>query len=126
MKGLKMRTPPDATLVDIMQALGAEAQQIKFAELYVALQQGVVDGQEEPAGEHPRQQAVRSAEAPRADQPPVPDDAAAGRQATWDKLTPADRQALTAAATEATSLQRKLSQEADDKLLAELKTKGVR
>ena len=48
MKGLKMRTPPDATLVDIMQALGAEAQQIKFAELYVALQQGVVDGQENP------------------------------------------------------------------------------
>ena len=34
--------------VDIMQALGAEAQQIKFAELYVALQQGVVDGQENP------------------------------------------------------------------------------
>ena len=48
MKGLKMRTPPDAVLVDIMQSLGAEAQQIKFAELYVALQQGVVDGQENP------------------------------------------------------------------------------
>ena len=48
MKGLKMRTPPDTMLVDIMQALGAEAQQIKFAELYVALQQGVVDGQENP------------------------------------------------------------------------------
>ena len=48
LKGLKMRTPPDAVLVEIMQALGAEAQQIKFAELYVALQQGVVDGQENP------------------------------------------------------------------------------
>ncbi len=48
MKGLKMRTPPDAVTVDIMQSLGAEAQQIKFAELYVALQQGVVDGQENP------------------------------------------------------------------------------
>ena len=70
MKGLKMRTPPDTVLVDIMQALGAEAQQIKFAELYVALQQGVVDGQENPLHEHPRQQAVRGAEAPGADQPP--------------------------------------------------------
>ena len=48
LKGLKMRTPPDTVLVEIMQALGAEAQQIKFAELYVALQQGVVDGQENP------------------------------------------------------------------------------
>ena len=45
MKGLKMRVPPDATLVDIMKSLGAESQQIRFAELYVALQQGVVDGQ---------------------------------------------------------------------------------
>ena len=46
LKGLKMRTPPDAVTVDIMQAMGADAQQIKFSELYVALQQGVVDGQE--------------------------------------------------------------------------------
>ena len=48
LKGLKMRTPPDSVTVDIMQSLGAEAQQIKFSELYVALQQGVVDGQENP------------------------------------------------------------------------------
>jgi len=48
LKGLKMRTPPDTVTVDIMQSLGAEAQQIKFSELYVALQQGVVDGQENP------------------------------------------------------------------------------
>ncbi len=48
MKGLKIRTPPDAVTIDIMTALGAETQQIKFAELYVALQQGVVDGQENP------------------------------------------------------------------------------
>ena len=38
LKGLKMRTPPDTVTVDIMQSLGAEAQQIKFSELYVALQ----------------------------------------------------------------------------------------
>ena len=34
--------------VDIFQALGAATQQIAFGELYVALQQGVVDGQENP------------------------------------------------------------------------------
>jgi TRAP-type C4-dicarboxylate transport system substrate-binding protein len=48
MKGMKIRTPPDSVTIDIMQALGAETQQIKFAELYVALSQGVVDGQENP------------------------------------------------------------------------------
>ena len=30
LKGLKIRTPPDAVTIDIMQALGAEAQQIKL------------------------------------------------------------------------------------------------
>ena len=34
--------------IDIFQALGAATEQIAFSELYVALQQGVVDGQENP------------------------------------------------------------------------------
>lgn len=48
LKGMKIRTPNDAATVDIFQALGAATAQIAFAELYVALQQGVVDGQENP------------------------------------------------------------------------------
>jgi TRAP-type C4-dicarboxylate transport system substrate-binding protein len=44
---------------------------------------------------------------------------------SWDKLSDADKKAVTEAAAEATALQRKLSQEADDKLLADLKAKGV-
>ena len=43
----------------------------------------------------------------------------------WDKLTPADQKIFKAAADEATQLQRKLSKEADEKLLVELKGKGV-
>lgn len=48
LKGLKFRTPPDPATIDIFQALGAATAQIAFSELYVALQQGVVDGQENP------------------------------------------------------------------------------
>jgi tripartite ATP-independent transporter DctP family solute receptor len=48
LRGLKIRTPPDPTTIDIFQALGAATQQVNFNELYVALQQGVVDGQENP------------------------------------------------------------------------------
>ncbi len=44
---------------------------------------------------------------------------------TWDRLSDADKKAVQEAAAEATALQRKLSQEADDKLLADLKSKGV-
>ena len=48
LRGLKIRTPADPATIDTFQALGAATQQINFGELYVALQQGVVDGQENP------------------------------------------------------------------------------
>jgi TRAP-type transport system periplasmic protein len=44
---------------------------------------------------------------------------------TWDRLSDAERKAVQEAANEATALQRKLSKESDDKLVAELKAKGV-
>ena len=50
MVGLKMRTPPEIQLVAAMEALGASATQIAFPELPNALNQGVVDGQENPIG----------------------------------------------------------------------------
>jgi TRAP-type C4-dicarboxylate transport system substrate-binding protein len=44
---------------------------------------------------------------------------------TWDKLSAADHKVFMAAAAEATQMQRKLSKEADEKLVAEIKGKGV-
>ncbi|WP_074065756.1 TRAP transporter substrate-binding protein [Rhizobium etli] len=46
--GMKIRTPADPMTIDIFQTLGAGTEQIAFGELYIALQQGVVDGQENP------------------------------------------------------------------------------
>jgi TRAP-type transport system periplasmic protein len=125
MKGLKMRVPPDATLVDIMKSLGADAQQIKFAELYVALQQGVVDGQENPlvnihASKLYEVQKFLTMTNHQFQMTPF-----LMSKRSWDKLSDADKKAVQEAAAEATALQRKLSAEADDKLLAELKAKGV-
>lgn len=48
MKGLKLRTPPELQLQVAMEAAGATVAKISFAELYNALKQGVVDGQENP------------------------------------------------------------------------------
>lgn len=47
-KGLKIRTPPDFVNQETVKALGGIAQTIAFAELPMALKQGVVDGQENP------------------------------------------------------------------------------
>jgi len=125
MKGLKMRTPPDAVLVDIMQALGADPQQIKFSELYVALQQGVVDGQENPlvniqASKLYEVQKHLALTSHMFQMTPF-----LMSKRTWDKLSDADKKAVQEAAAEATALQRRMSAETDEKLLAELKSKGV-
>ncbi len=48
MKGLKFRTPEDALTIAIFDAYGASASPFAFSELYLALQQGTFDGQENP------------------------------------------------------------------------------
>lgn len=48
MNGLKFRTPEDALTVAIFAAYGASASPFAFSELYLALQQGTFDGQENP------------------------------------------------------------------------------
>lgn len=47
-QGLKMRTPPIDATIRTFQALGANPQQVAYTETYMALRQGVVDGQENP------------------------------------------------------------------------------
>lgn len=47
-KGLKIRTPENLAQVETFRALGAQPTPMPFAELYNALRQGVVDGQENP------------------------------------------------------------------------------
>ncbi len=125
LKGLKIRTPADAVTIDIMQALGADAQQIKFSELYVALQQGVVDGQENPltnimSAKLFEVQKFLSLTGHKYESTPF----LMGKRA-WDRLSATDQKAIKDAANEATQLQRRLSKEADEKLLTELKSKGV-
>lgn len=48
MRGLKMRSPNEPVLIGSMQSLGASVVTLPFTELYLALQQGVADGQFNP------------------------------------------------------------------------------
>lgn len=125
MKGLKMRTPPDAVTVDIMTAVGAQAQQIAFTELYVALQQGVVDGQENPLVNIKSAKLYEvnkfiSLTGHKYEMTPF-----VMNKRSFDALSEANKKAVMEAAAEATKLQRNLAQEADNKLEAELKSLGA-
>jgi tripartite ATP-independent transporter DctP family solute receptor len=125
LKGLKIRTPPDPVTVSIFRALGADTQQIKFSELYIALQQGAVDGQENPVTNfyYSKLHEVQ------------PHLALTGHKyettpflmskRTWAKLSDADHQAIRAAAKEAVEYQRRLAQDDEKRLLDQLPKDGV-
>ena len=125
MKGLKIRTPPDAVTIDIMKALGAEPEQIKFSELYVALQQGVVDGQENPlmniwSSKLYEVQKYISQTAHKYEMTPF-----VMSKRSYDKMSEADRKMIREAALEATKVNRQMSLDSDAKLVGELKAKGI-
>ena len=48
MKGMRLRVPPASLVRMFTQSVGAEAIPIAFTQVYTALQQGLVDGQENP------------------------------------------------------------------------------
>nr|KEO73446.1 hypothetical protein DA06_28270 [Georgenia sp. SUBG003] len=48
LEGLTIRTPSTQTMVETWQTLGARAEAMPWDEVYSALEQGVIDGQENP------------------------------------------------------------------------------
>jgi len=121
LKGLKIRTPADPMTVDIFQALGAATQQIAFGELYVALQQGVVDGQENPLANIASNKLYEvnkyvSLSGHKWESTPF-----LMSQMAVKKVKPSELEIIKAAAKEAGVLQRRLMAETDRKLLAEFK-----
>lgn len=121
LKGIKLRTPPDPSTVDMFQAMGASTQQINFSELYIALQTGVVDGQENPlanihAGKLHEVQKFFSITNHKYESTPF-----IMSKITWSRLAEADQKLIKEAAKEATTLQRNLMAEADEKLMVEYK-----
>ena len=125
-KGLKFRISGDPMVLSIVQALGASGQDIKFSEIYAALKQGEVDGQENPLSN------IASAKFYEV-QPYL---SLTGHTYSvmpfmmskryWDRMSSSDQKIFQEAANEITQMQRKLSKDADDKLLAELKAKGMK
>lgn len=125
LRGLKIRTPPDPTTIDIFQALGAATQQINFNELYVALQQGVVDGQENPLAniQFAKLYEVNrfiSLTGHKWECNPL-----LASRIAWGRLKPEDKRLVQEAAKEAEAHQRALSQETDARLLGEFRANGA-
>ncbi len=119
--GLKIRTPADPSTIDIFQALGAATAQITFSELYVALQQGVVDGQENPLTNIASSKIYEvnkyiSLSAHKWESTPV-----LMAKSVWTRLDKKGQEVVMAAAAEAGAYQIGLNEEANAKLLGDFK-----
>ena len=125
LKGLKMRTMENPVHIQAYKAFGIIPTPMAFTEVYTALQQGTVDGQENP---------LSVIEAAKLDQvqkyltltghvysPAL----ILMSKAQWDRLSDADKQAFDEAAKEAVKANRARIDDDEKKAVADLRAKGM-
>ena len=124
--GLKIRTPPDPMTIDIFEALGASPTPMAFSELYIALQQGVVDGQENPlinihSSKLYEVQPYISMTNHKYEATPF-----LASKMVFDSLSAEDQKIVREAAREAGELNRKMVRDQTESLRGELEAAGVK
>lgn len=125
MDGLKIRVMEDDVFILTMKALGASPLPMAFGELYTALEQKIVDAQENPLAviHSSRFFEVQKYLAMTGHfySPAV----LLISEITWKTLSPEHQKILTDAAAEARDYERKISMEADQNLEAACKQEGM-
>lgn len=125
LQGLKMRVA-GPMYIDVMNDLGANPQQMQWSETFPALQQGVVDGQENPIGAVIIPQRVYEVQKYITPWHYSYDPLFLGiSQSRWDKMDEATQARFQAAADEAMAWQIEISRKATDEGIAFLKEKGM-
>lgn len=125
LKGMKMRTMNAPVHMAYVNALGAAATPIPYGELYSALQQGVVDGQENPVTNIKGLKFYEVQKYLILDKHVHDPSPLLMSQKTWDKLTPDQQAAVEKAGIEAGVYMRKLSEELEVANLKVLKDNGM-
>lgn len=125
LKGMKLRVSNDPIMNGMVNGLGANPTVVSFNELYSALQTGVVDGAEQPIANYKSNafpevapNLILDGHTLGAIQVIITDEA-------WDKLSEEQQNILVEAGKYASDFNRKISEEAENKVLDELKAEGV-
>ncbi len=124
LKGLKLRVSNDPVMTGMVKGLGAAPTVVSFGELYSALQTGVVDGAEQPIANY------KSNAFPEVANNLILDGHTLGAiqvvicDNAWNKLTKAQQDVLMEAGKLAQAYNQKISQDAEDAVLAQLKKEG--
>jgi TRAP-type transport system periplasmic protein len=124
-QGLKIRTMQNKAYIDMFNTLGANAVPMAFTELYTALETKTVDGQENPI---PTIQTSKFNEVQKylsLSKHTYSPFAVLVSKKFWDKLSGDEQKILQDACIEARDYQRKVSREANARILNELKQAGM-
>lgn len=125
-KGLRMRVNNSKALNDMFAALGANPQQLPVAELYTALETGVVDSQDHPIGVTLSFKFYEVQKYLSLTQHAYSSLAVAMNLKKFNGLTAAQKQVVLDAAKQAVDMQRKLSISKEDEMIAALESKGMK
>ncbi len=124
MKGLKIRVQTNKIHIEMIKALGASPTPMDLSELYSAMQQGTVDGQENPSAHiytkrfyEVQKYASLTAHA-YAPEPMLIS------MISWKKLTPKQQKIVQDAANESVAWQRKVSEDEDNDYWNKIKATG--
>ncbi len=125
-KGKKLRTFPNEMMRWQLEAMGFGIQIMPLPEVYLAIQQGAVSGQENPIdtiASNKFYEVAPNVTLTNHVYSPTP---LAISEKTWAKLSVADRDAITRAAQEVAPFQRNSIKDNDEKLLADMAAKGAK
>jgi TRAP-type transport system periplasmic protein len=125
-KGKKLRTFPNEMMRWTLEAMGFGVQIMPLPEVYLAIQQGAVAGQENPIDtiySNKFYEVAPNVTLTNHVYSPIPMTIS---EKTWQKLSPADQQAVLRAALEVMPFQRTMIKDSDEKVLAEMASKGAK
>ncbi len=123
--GLKIRVIQSPIYIDLFNALGANAVPMPFPELYTAMEQKAVDGQENPFSTILSSKFAEVQKYLTVTRHMYNPQAVLVSKKFWDSLNPADQKALNDAMAEATTFQRGVSRVQANVALDDLKKAGM-
>lgn len=126
MKGLKIRVMESPLMVNTLNAMGGSATPMSYSELYTALQQGVLDGGENAAGNVLNDKFYEVSGYFSLTQHFRPPGIVAISKKAWDKLTANQQAALTEEAKALQDYEIKLTTKVGQEAIEKLKAKGMK
>lgn len=125
-KGKKLRTFPNEMMRWQLEAMGFGIQIMPLPEVYLAISQGAVAGQENPIDTIASNKFFEVAPHVTLTNHVYSPTPLAISEKTWQKLSPEDQKAISRAAKEVAPFQRNMIRDNDEKLLADMAAKGAK